>query len=673
MVVPDLAAKAPVFKPKPTSRSVPENYESGITVVPTMTLTLTRMWVLWSEPRTPTATPMTYSLGGTDAASFDIVQADGQITVKTATKLDLEAKATYMVTVTATDPGGLSDSVDVTIMVTNVDEAPMIERGGLAISGMSSISYAENGTDAVAEYTLAGPMKDNARWSLEGDDASDFTLMNGTLKFKRSPNYEMHMDSDTDNVYMVTVKAMDGTYTAMKPVTVTVTNVDEIGTLSGPGTVSNYMEDSEDAVGTYTVSGGSMSEMANLTLMGDDAGDFRIMDDGMLTFRSSPDFENPMDSDTDNEYMVTVKAEAGGEMAMRPVTVTVTNEEEPGRVTLWDGTVALTMAPQVGDIITGAVMDPDGGETVESWQWSRTMTPNMMDSWMDIAGETNAAYMVMEGDTGYYLRVMATYTDAAGADMAMEYSMPTMMVMMVTSNNAPVFQDAQSMDITETTRMVAENTAAGELGAPVMAMDADNDTLTYSLGGTDMASFGIDMATGQLMTQDALDYETKDSYEVTVTATDPAGASDMITVTITVINVEEPGEVTLSDGTDALTMAPQVGDTITGAVMDPDGGVTGETWQWSTTMMPDMMDTCDGHHRRDRRRLHGGRGRCWILPAGNGDVRRLGGHDHEGLGTDHDGDHERLPHVQLRGRHKRSRGEHGGGHGHRRPGDGHGR
>ena len=51
-----------------------------------------------------------------------------------------------------------------------------------------------------------------------------------------------------------------------------------------------------------------------------------------------------------------------------------------------------------------------------------------MSSWMDIQGATNAAYMVMEGDTGYYLRVMATYTDAAGTDMATEYSMPTMMV-----------------------------------------------------------------------------------------------------------------------------------------------------------------------------------------------------------------------------------------------------
>ena len=118
---------------------------------------------------------------------------------------------------------------------------------------------------------------------------------------------------------------------------------------------------------------------------------------------------------------------------MITVTITVTNEEEMGEVTLWAGTDALTMAPQVGDTITGAVMDPDGGVTGETWQWSRTMDTANMSSWMDIEDATGAAYMVTADDVGYYLRVMATYTDASGT--AMEYSMPTMMVM----NAAPMF------------------------------------------------------------------------------------------------------------------------------------------------------------------------------------------------------------------------------------------
>ena len=50
----------------------------------------------------------------------------GQISLKTGTKLDYEDRTTYMVTVTAADPDGESASVDVTIKVTDVDEAPEI-------------------------------------------------------------------------------------------------------------------------------------------------------------------------------------------------------------------------------------------------------------------------------------------------------------------------------------------------------------------------------------------------------------------------------------------------------------------------------------------------------------------------------------------------------------------
>ena len=67
---------------------------------------------------------------------------------------------------------------------------------------------------------------------------------------------------------------------------------------------------------------------------------------------------------------------------------------------------------------------------------------------------------------------------------------------------------------------------------PVTATDTGTDNLTYTLNGTDAASFDIDVATGWLKTKAALDYETKSSYSVTVTATDPSGASDTITVTI---------------------------------------------------------------------------------------------------------------------------------------------
>ena len=90
-----------------------------------------------------------------------------------------------------------------------------------------------------------------------------------------------------------------------------------------------------------------------------------------------------------------------------------------------------------------------------------------------------------------------------------------------------------------TTRSVAENTAAGvNIGDPVAAIDANNDTLTYSLSGTDATSFDIESSTGQLKTKAALNYETKRVYRVTVTANDGAVA-DTISVTINVTDVND--------------------------------------------------------------------------------------------------------------------------------------
>ena len=175
---------------------------------------------------------LTYTLGGADAASFDIVAASGQLQTKAA--LNKEKKDTYMVTVTATDPSGLTATVNVTITVGDVDEAPTIMEGGLAISGMSRVAYAEDRRDAVATYTASGPDADMAAWSLEGDDAGDFDISSsgGVLTFVRAPDYEAPADADGNNEYMVTVNAEDGTYMDTQDVTVNVTNVDEDGTVT---------------------------------------------------------------------------------------------------------------------------------------------------------------------------------------------------------------------------------------------------------------------------------------------------------------------------------------------------------------------------------------------------------------------------------------------------------
>ena len=131
-------------------------------------------------------------------------------------------------------------------------------------------------------------------------------------------------------------------------------------------------------------------------------------------------------------------------------------------------------------------------------------------------------------------------------------------------------------------RNVDENTPwFGLIGNPVTATDPNNDRLTYSLANARKSYFTIDGPSGQLQVGGPLDYETISSYMVTVIATDPSGARDAIIVTVNVNNVEEDGKVSLT------WTKPQVGVPITASLTDPDGGVSGTTWQWSSSTTRD--------------------------------------------------------------------------------------
>ena len=112
-----------------------------------------------------------------------------------------------------------------------------------------------------------------------------------------------------------------------------------------------------------------------------------------------------------------------------------------------------------------------------------------------------------------------------------------------------------------TTLFVPENTPAGEnIGDPFTATDDDDTTLTYSLDDQDGASFEVD-ASGQIKTKSALDYETKDTYAVTVSVHDGKGplgnANTAVDATIDVtINV---GNIDIPDAPAEPTVTPTPG------------------------------------------------------------------------------------------------------------------
>ena len=371
----------------------------------------------------PNMDNLTYTLGGTDGASFDIDRGDGQLMTKAM--LNKEAKDTYMVTVTATDPSGLSATINVTIKVTNVDEDPVImEVRGLAISGLSSIDYAENNRGAVAIYTASVSDAASAVWSLSGYDEGDFSISNaGVLTFRNSPDYEDPADADTNNVYMVTVNADDGTYMDTHDVTVTVTNADD------PGTVTLWVGSvalTEPAIAGEALTGLVVDADGSVTVQswqwmkaGSAAGQFADITGATLASYT------PVEADASMYIKVMATytdAEGSGKTAESPsVMVTVADVDEPGTVTLWVGSDPLTGPAIVGEELTGLVVDPDGGVTGEIWQWMRG--DSATGQFADIDGATSASYTPVETDASMYIKVMATYTDAEGSDKTAESPM----------------------------------------------------------------------------------------------------------------------------------------------------------------------------------------------------------------------------------------------------------
>ena len=507
---------------------------------------------------------LTYTLSGADAASFDIVTTSGQLQTKAV--LDKETRSSYTVTVTASD-GSLSDTQEVIITVTDANEPP-------SVSGQTSVSYEENRTDTVATYTASDPEGTSITWSLSGDDAEDFVINEGVLTFGATPNFEDAADANTDNVYLVTVEASDGSVKGTLDVTVTVTNVNEPpefpSTETGARSVAENTAAGVNIGLPVSATDPDAGDTLTYTLGGTDAASFDI-----VTTSGQLQTEAALDHEGKASYEVTVsvrdsKDASGGADTTTDdtitVTITVTGENDSPEVT---GQSSVDYAENgAADVATYTADDPEG--TSITWSLSGNdsgdfsisnggvLTFSTSPDYEDPAdADTNNVYLVTieasDGNTSGTLDVTVTVTNV---------------------NEAPEFPSTENGS-----RSIAENTEAGQpIGDPVEAEDPDaGETLTYTLSVTDAASFDIVATSGQLQTKAALDHETKDSYTVTVTATDSSDASDTIMVTITVTNVNEPPEFPATEtGARSIPENTEAGVNIGLPVSatDPDAGAT---------------------------------------------------------------------------------------------------
>ena len=510
--------------------------------------------------------PLTYRLSGTDASLFTIDEMTGVVSFMEAPDFenpnDAGGNNVYNITVTATDD--INDTPqDVAITVTDVnDNAPVF-------TSPDSASVAENQTSAYTAMAADADAGDTVSYRLSGGaDVALFTIdpATGVVSFREAPDFENAGDVDTNNVYEITVTATDSTRETSHDVTITVTDVDD-GTNVAPTFTSPTSADvAENQTLAYTaVATDADGDTLMYSLSGTDAARFTIdPNTGAVRFIASPDFENPGDAGGNNVYDITVTASDGDNSTNRNVAITVTNENDNDPIFNSGNSASVAENHRVDSVVYTATAT-DADEDPLTYSLSGTDAARFM-----IDPNTGAVRFIASpdfenpgdagGDNVYDITVTAT-DDTNNTDHDVAITVTNV------NDNDPVFTSPA-------TASVAENQG---LAYTTEATDADGDTLTYSLSGTDAALFTIDPATGVVSFRTPPDFEMPGSadednvYDITVTASD--GVNEVgRDVTITVTDVDEGTNVaptftspTSADVAENQTLA------YTGVATDADG------------------------------------------------------------------------------------------------------
>ena len=491
-----------------TTRSIPENTPPGRDVGAPLTAS------------DPDGDPLMHSLEGSDATSFDIDAQTGQIRTKAGVSYDYETKSSYSVTIRAMDPLGVSNAIIVTVEVTDVDEKPATPAAPAvrAPAGSSTSLWAtwiapdRNGGPPIIGYDVEYRQGMNGEWipwshigtitTITGLMAhTDYQVrvraLNGELPSDWSPPGSGQSNNTTPAFGRVDVaRSLPENTPPGEDVGVPLTATDDDG-----DTLTYSLEDTDAALFDIDAQSGQIKTKAGVTY------DYETKASYSLTARAS-DLLNASDilalnirlTDVDEKPATpaapTVRAPAGSSTSLR---VTWTAPDRNG-------------GPPLTGYDVEYRQDSSGGWT----------------AWPHDGIGTNTTITELMAHTDYQVRVRALNGEAPS-----DWSPPGSGR---TNNTTPAFESAA------TTRSFPENTPPGQdIGEPLTATDADSDKLTYSLEGPDAAAFNLDPDTGQLRTQAAVtyDHEVRDSYSVTVRATDPLGISDTIIVAVGVMDVDE--------------------------------------------------------------------------------------------------------------------------------------
>lgn len=286
---------------------------------------------------------ITYSITGGNAGSAFAIDANGVITVNTASAVDFETNPSFSLTVEADDGGSSNNTNTAPVTVNVTDDAPSAPADVNAAADEVS-EAASNGDPVGVTASASDPSGGSITYRLTDNADGRFQINASTGDVSVANAALLDFESNTSHTVSIAAQDADGTQSAASSVSIAVTNVDEppVFTATGPFSVSETATggtavgdvDATDGDGgatdanvTYAITGG------NINLDADATPAFAIDGASGVVTVSDP---GDLDHETVSSVSLTVEASDGTFSPTTSVSISITDVNEAPTITALD-------------------------------------------------------------------------------------------------------------------------------------------------------------------------------------------------------------------------------------------------------------------------------------------------------------------------------------------------
>ncbi|MEV9498447.1 DUF4347 domain-containing protein [Aliarcobacter butzleri] len=331
----------------------------------------------------------------------------------------------------------------------------------------------------------------------------------------------------------------DGGFTSSSEISGSIATTDKINFARGPGSFYNDL---------YTLSGVANGTQVKLYIAQGTLSDpyIQVTDSNGTVIVQDDDSG---DSGAANGYDAYVKFTWNNNYTIRATTY---NTGAVGTYTIYTDTGTLIIKPDTAPTFTSSpvtlnISDTPDDNSIPSSSGLLTATDAENDALNFSGGGTNSfGTLSISANGSWTWAPNNAYINSLTSNATTSYNVLVSDGINITNqtftinitsatNDAPVITSSNSVSF-------QENTATNVAAYTITATDAENNTLTYSISGTDSQYFNINSTTGQITFKNSPDYETKTSYSLMITAleTNGTGLSASKMITISIANVNEP-------------------------------------------------------------------------------------------------------------------------------------